>query len=286
MKAGDSAASIAAQFLGDPTAGWRIAEANGRLQPGRYVVVPLVQRNPGGVYANGVQLVPILCYHRFEDNCSSPMCLPGATFERQMKYLKDNGYHVISPEQLLAFLQFRQALPKKSVMITIDDGYRSVYNVAYPILRKYGFPATFFIYTNYVGVSSKSITWDQLKEMKANGITIGSHSMAHSDLSKRGDGESPEAYEQRVRLEVETSKRIIDHKLEQDTFIFAYPFGRVNQKAILLTRKNGYQLAVTVDRGGNAFFEDPLLLNRDMVLKRDMKAFVKSLKTFQPLSLR
>jgi hypothetical protein len=85
---------------------------------------------------------------------------------------------------------------------------------------------------------------------------------------------------------VETSKRIIDHKLEQDTFIFAYPFGRVNQKAILLTRKNGYQLAVTVDRGGNAFFEDPLLLNRDMVLKRDMKAFVKSLKTFQPLSLR
>jgi peptidoglycan/xylan/chitin deacetylase (PgdA/CDA1 family) len=286
MRAGDSAASIAARFLGDPTAGWRIVEANGRLQPGRYVVVPLVQRNPGGVYANGVQQVPILCYHRFEDNCSSPMCMPGATFERQMRYLKDNGYHVIGPEQLLAFLEFRQALPKKSVMITIDDGYRSVYDVAYPILMKYGFPATFFIYTNYVGVSSKAITWDQLKEMKANGITIGSHSMAHSDLSKRGDDESPEAYEQRVRLEVETSKRIIDNKLKQDTFIFAYPFGRVNRAAIVLTRKNGYQLAVTVDRGGNAFFDNPYLLNRDMVLKRDMKTFVKSLKTFQPLSLR
>ena len=286
MKAGDTAESLAAQFLGDPNKAWIIKEANVTLQPERYVVVPLARKNRGGVYANGVQQVPILCYHRFEDNCTSPMCIPGALFDRQMKYLKDNGYSVITPEQLLAFLEFREPLPKKSVMITIDDGYRSVYNVAYPILKKYGFPATFFVYTNYVGVSKKAITWDQLREMKVNGFTIGSHSVAHSDLSKRGDAESPEAYEQRLHREVELSKQIIDSKLNQKTFIFAYPFGRVNHKAMVLTRQNGYRLAVTVDRGGNAFYDNPFLLNRDMILKRDMATFKKRLETFHYLSLR
>ena len=286
MKSGDTVESMAARFLGDAGKAWKIREANPDLRPGQFVVVPIALKNPGGVHENGVQQVPILCYHRFEDDCSSPMCISGALFERQMKYLKENGYSVITPEQLLGFLEFRESLPEKSVMITIDDGYRSVYNVAYPILKKYGFPATFFIYTNYVGVSDKAITWKQLKEMKANGFTIGSHSMAHSDLSKRGDNESPTAYEQRLQREVEASKQIIDTQLNQETFIFAYPFGRVNQKAMVLTRQNGYQLAVTVNRGGNAFFENPYLLKRDMVLKRDMKTFKKRLKTFQPLSLR
>ena len=286
MKAGDTAESIAARFLGDRRKAWKISEANAALHPGQYVVVPLVPRNPGGVFDNGVQQIPILCYHRFEDHCSSPMCIPGALFDRQMKYLKDNGFNVITPEQLLSFLEFREALPKKSVMITIDDGYRSVYNVAYPILKKYGFPATFFVYTNYVGVSKKAITWNQLKEMKTNGFTIGSHSIAHSDLTKRGEQESPTAYEQRLRREIEVSKQIIDEKLNQKTIIFAYPFGRVNHQAMVLAMKNGYQLAVTVNRGGNAFFENPYLLRRDMVLKRDMATFKKRLETFQFLSLR
>jgi peptidoglycan/xylan/chitin deacetylase (PgdA/CDA1 family) len=286
MNHGDSAESIAAQFLGDPGRAWTIREANDRLKPGDYVVVPLVPKNRGGVFANGVQQIPILCYHRFEDGCSSPMCIPGAVFERQMRYLKENGYTVITPEQLLAFLEFREPLPKKSVMITIDDGYRSVYNVAYPILRKFGFPATFFIYTNYVGVSGKAITWDQLREMKANGFTIGSHSVAHSDLSKRGENESAEAYRRRLILEVERSKRIIDKQLNQETLIFAYPFGRVNRQAEAITRQNGYRMAVTVNRGGNAFFSNPFLLGRDMILKRDMKTFKKRLNTFQSLSLR
>ena len=284
----DTPASLAKRFLGDPELSWIIDDASA-LQPFRpdgYVVIPMKNRNKGGVFAKGVQQVPILCYHRFGNHCESVLCVPEDVFDRQMRYLKENGYRVISPQQLLAFLEYRQPLPRKSVMITVDDGYSSFYTVAYPILKKYGFTATLFIYTNFVGVSSKALSWDQLRELKANGFTIGSHSIAHSDLSKKDDNETDEAYLQRLQYEIADSKKILDTKLSQDTMFFAYPFGRVNDAAMLAAHKAGYKLAVTVQRGGNPFFSNPYTLQRDQILKRDMSTFVSRLKIFQPLSLR
>lgn len=286
FKQGDSATSLAARFLRDPDKAWIIEEANKKLSPGQYVVIPLKSKNKGGIYSDGLQEVPILCYHRFGDGCDSPLCVSAQLFDNQMRYLRNNGYRVITPEQLLAFLEYQQPLPKKAVMITIDDGYRSVYDIAYPILKKYGYSATLFVYTNYVGVSSKAITWKQLRELKSNGFTIGSHTIMHSDLSKPGEHETKETYEQRMHRELFDSKRIIDKKLNQNTFFFAYPFGRANAKAIAAARQAGYRMAVTVNRGGNAFFANPFLLRRDQILKKDMATFKKRLKTFEFLSLR
>lgn len=75
------------------------------------------------------------------------------------------------------------------MVITIDDGYESVYNIADPILRKYGFTATLFIYTDFVGVARGAITWDQLREMKGDGFEVGSHTLSHCDLTKKKEGE-------------------------------------------------------------------------------------------------
>lgn len=288
MEWGDTPQSLARRFLGDAGKDWQIEEANDRqmLKPDNYIVIPLKIKNKGGVSSDGVQTVPILCYHRFGNHCESPLCVPEKTFERQMKYLKDNGYRVITPETMLAFLEYRQPLPRKSVMITVDDGYRSFYNIAYPILKRYGFPATMFVYTDYVGVSSKAITWDQLRELKANGFTIGSHTRSHSDLTKKDRKETDEAYLKRLRHEIIDSKKIIDRELNQDTFFFSYPFGRANHQAMLMAHQAGYKLAATVHRGGNAFFSNRYLLKRDQVLKRDMQTFKSRLKTFYPLSLR
>jgi len=80
---------------------------------------------------------------------SLPLCAPTSVFDQQMRYLKDNHYRVISLNELLDFLNYRHAIPKRSVLITIDDGYRSAYDIAYPILKKYGFKATLFIYTDF-----------------------------------------------------------------------------------------------------------------------------------------
>lgn len=285
---GDTSASLAERFLGNPNLSWMIDEAT-ELRPTKpdgYVVIPMKNRNKGGIYSNGLQQVPILCYHRFGNHSNSPLVVPEEVFERQMRYLKENGYTVISPEQMLAFLDYDQPLPRKSVMITVDDGYSSFYTVAYPILKKYGFTATLFIYTNFVGVSKKALSWKQLRELKKNGFTIGSHTIAHSDLSKKGDNESEKAYMERLHKEIAGSKKILDTKLDQDTTFFAYPFGRVNHSAMLVTSQSGYKLAATVQRGGNPFFANRYTLQRDQILKRSMSTFVSRLKTFQPLSLR
>jgi len=284
----DTAATLAKRFLGDAELSWIIEDAN-KMQPfipEGHVIIPLRIRNKGGIFDKGVQQVPILCYHRFGNSCESPLCVPEDVFERQMRYLKDHGYRTISPEQLLAFLEYRTPLPLKSVMITVDDGYSSFYTVAYPILKKYGFTASLFIYTNFVGVSSKALSWDQLRELRDQGFSIGSHTIAHSDLSKKNENESEEAYMQRLKRETEGSKKILDAELKQDTFFFAYPFGRLNNTAMLVTNQAGYKLAVTVQRGGNPFFSNPYALQRDQILRRDMPTFISRLKIFQPLSLR
>ncbi len=282
-----STSELADEFLGDAQKSWMIEEANGAgdLASGRAIVIPLKIRNKGGLNREGFQTVPVLTYHRFGDNCDSPLCMPAEVFEAQMRYLKANGYHSVTPEELLAFLQYRRPLPKKSVWITMDDGYRSTYHVAYPILKKYGFTATLFIYTDFVGVSRLAVTWPQLKEMQTNGFSIGSHTITHSDLTKPRPEESDADFIKRVRRELEESKRIIDKKLQQHTFVLAYPFGYYDRRAINLAQEAGYSLAASVRRGGNPFFANPLALKRDQVLKRDMETFVSRLKIFYPLAL-
>lgn len=288
LKPGETPEMLAEKYLGEGQLAWMVEDANpkGAFQPEQFIVVPLVIPNRAGITAEGYQTVPILCYHRFAPSCDSPLCMPADVFERQLRYLKENGYRVIGPEALAAFLDYRQPIPKNAVMISVDDGYRSVYNVAYPILKKYGFTATLFIYLDYVGVSSKAITWDQLRELKQNGFYIGSHSVAHSDLSKQKKNEDGEAYLARLKKEIFRSKQVIDAKLGQDTLIFSYPFGRRNQTVVSLARQAGYKIAVTVDRGSNPFFADPFLLKRDQILKRDMNRFASRLKTFNYYPLK
>ncbi|NNF99636.1 MAG: polysaccharide deacetylase family protein [Desulfobacteraceae bacterium] len=288
MSASEKAADIARAFLQDEDKAWIIEEANprARFRAGESIVIPLKYKNNAGLAADGYQTIPILTYHRFARNCESPLCVPASVFDGQMKYLSGEGYQVIGPEDLFSFMANRQGLPKKSVMITMDDGYRSAYEIAYPILRKYGFTATLFVYTDFVGVSKMAVTWDQLREMKAAGFTIGSHTIYHSDLTTPKEGESEADFKTRVYQEVVDSKKILDRKLKQNTYFLAYPFGRYDQQVISISKQAGYKLAVSVNRGGNPFFTNPFAIKRDQILKRDISSFINRLNTFTPLSLR
>ncbi|MBN1930180.1 MAG: polysaccharide deacetylase family protein [Desulfobacterales bacterium] len=278
---------LAKKFLKDETKSWIIQEANQNVlfKKGEMIVIPLIESNKGGLWPNGYQEIPILCYHHFASECNSALCMPSHIFEQQMKYLHENGYKTVKFQELFEFMQFRRALPKKSVAITIDDGYRSTYHIAYPILKKYGFKATLFIYTDFVGVSQNAITWNQLRELKADGFEIGSHTISHSDLTRQMNGESTQAYISRIEMELGRSKQIIDKKLNQNTIFLAFPYGRYNEKVLKICERLGYKLATSVERGSNPFFADPLILKRNQILKRDLKTFISRLKTFHRLSL-
>jgi peptidoglycan/xylan/chitin deacetylase (PgdA/CDA1 family) len=288
LQENETPAELAERFLGARKKSWMIEEANPgtNFRKGNAVVIPLKESNKGGLNAEGLQTIPILTYHRFAEDCISPLCIPKRLFELQMRYLKENGYHVITPEELLAFLEYRHGLPKKSVLITMDDGYRSAYDIAYPILKEYGFTATLCIYTSFVGVPKIAITWDQLREMKANGFTIGSHTVSHSDLTRPKEGETELEFIARIEEEIQGSKKIIDKKLGQDTYILAYPYGYYDQRSINVARQAGYEIAMSIRRGGNPFFANPLCLRRDQIFEEDMETFLSRLKTFNNLSLK
>ena len=279
---------LARQYYGSEREIWRIEDAHDPHSPGSaaFITIPLKEKNKGGLFANGYQGVPILCYHKFISNDPSPLNTPPDIFRQHLTFLKDNGFRTISPDMLLDFLRFRRQIPKKSVMVTIDDGYKSGLKTAAPILLEFGFSAIFFIYTDYIGVSDKALTWQDLRRLKADGFYIGSHSTSHSDLSRKLEEETNEEYQKRLYKEIVLSKQTIDRKLNQNTIIFSFPYGRYNKHVMALSRKAGYEMAVTVDRGGNPFFSNPLALKRDMILNKDIKTFKTRLHTFTELSLK
>jgi peptidoglycan/xylan/chitin deacetylase (PgdA/CDA1 family) len=288
LNGGENAESLAREFFGDPRKAWVIQDTNkGKpWERNQVMVVPLREENKGGLTPEGYQIVPVLCYHQFAESCDSSLCTPPSVFEQQMRFLKEEGYSVISTAEFVEFLSFRRAIPKKAVVINLDDGYRSAYEVAYPILKKYGFPATLFIYTSFIGASKNALTWDQLKVMKSDGFEVGSHSVTHADLSKKMAGESEKDYVARIRKELLVSKQILDDKLNQITQYIAFPYGEFSPVVLKLCEEAGYRVGFSVKAGGNPFFSEPLVLKRDQVLKKDMESFSVKLKTLQPLSLK
>jgi peptidoglycan/xylan/chitin deacetylase (PgdA/CDA1 family) len=122
-------------------------------------------------------------------------------------------------------------------------------------------------------------------EMKEDGFTIGSHTVFHSDLTKKKDDESEQDFLNRIENELRESKRVIDKKLNQDTLWLAYPYGRYDQRVMKFSREAGYKLAVSVKRGGNPFFGNPLSIKRDQILSRDLDKFASRLKIFNHLPL-
>jgi len=288
VRAGETMASLAERYLGDAGKAWWIAQFNNAstLRDGQIVVIPLRQRNPIGVFANGYQTVPILCYHRFGVKTSKLNVTPAA-FEQQMEWLARNGYTVVTFARLARFLEGKEALPPKSVVITIDDGYRSSYEIAYPILKKFGFPATVFLYTDFVGASD-AMTWAQMKEMTASGlVTIQPHSKSHANLTQRLPNESEARYRERVRREVTTPVAALKDRLSEPSYTFAYPYGDVNEYVVDLLIKDNVSQGVTVTAGGNPFYAYPYMLRRSMIFgNEDMDAFKSKLVTFVRTSSR
>jgi len=284
----ENSTTLAQEVLGDAGKAWLIEDNNpaGSFKRGQAIVIPLKEENIGGLHEDGIQIVPILCYHRFGKTCKSNLCISERTFAKQLEYLKKNGYHTIHLSDLMEFLNYKTAIPSKTVIITLDDGYQSIYDFAYPLLKRYGYTGTLFIYTDFIEASRNALTWNQLRKLKAAGFEIGSHSISHADLTKKLPYENDQTYWSRITKEFINSKKIIDRELNQDTQSFAYPYGNYNQQILALFSKAGYKLGLTIRNGGNSFFANPLTLKRSQILEENMAYFVDRIQIIQPISLR
>jgi len=200
--------------------------------------------------------VVVMCYHRLEGKAGGALSIEPALFEQQMQRIKDAGIPVIPMQDFLAWRRGEKNIPPKSIIITIDDGYVSGYDVGWPILKKFGFPFTMYVYLTYINTGGKAITWAQLAEMRDAGVDIGSHTVLHADLKvkpkKFTPGQAAEAakiipmdYDTWLKYELEHSKEVIEEKLGIKCNTIAYPYGLNNEKVREAAKAAGYEAAFT-----------------------------------------
>lgn len=201
--------------------------------------------------------VPILMYHSIGYNKIFFTVKP-EEFERQMDWLNKKGYKVISLSELADKIGRREEFPAKTIVITFDDSFEDIYFNAFPILKKYGFSATVFTVTDFIGkeqrnestgIMFKTLNRGQIKEMHNSGlIDFEPHTCSHREL--------PGISLQDARSDIFNSRKIIEDTLGKKCFSFAYPRGKYNRAIVDLLKGLGFKVAVTVNpgrarRGGN-----------------------------------
>ena len=215
-------------------------------------------------------MLPILNYHILYDKQSSaPIAEDEAIyanevqiFQQQIKYLCDNQYQGISLDDYInSRTNLLKDLSKNQIIITFDDGHISTHTHAMPIMLEYGFPAIFFVTVKNIGTSN-GVSWQQLREMSDNGMSIQSHTMTHPFLSDLPPKE--------IRWELQESKTILEQQLSQPIDYLSLPGGRCNFTVKNIAKEVGYQAVCTSIIGYNDANTDPYSLRR-WVIRKDMK---------------
>ncbi|REL26710.1 polysaccharide deacetylase family protein [Thalassotalea euphylliae] len=260
----DSFNSIAKRYLGNSDLKWRIQDHNdiNTYQPGLYLSIPLARKTHFGFYDDYEQQVPILVYHNF-GRVNTATTITADKFKQQLLYLVNNNFRVISLKQYFQHIQLGQQIPKRAVIITIDDGYRATYSIAFPILKALNLPATVFIYSDYI--SNGGLSKKQLNIMQASAlIDVQPHSKTHRNFNRLHKAETQQAYLDSIDEEVEVSTQKVAKTLNSilSPRFFAYPYGEVNPVVTDKLTSEGFDLAFTVVGQSNKAYNAPLLLKR------------------------
>ena len=272
----DTWESLAETYYGDSKFGWYIADRNSRkvLTANQNITIPKLMPVHFGIFDDFEQTIPILTYHNFGPK-KSKTTIRAQDFQQQLKYLRDNHYRVISLETLSKHMQVGLPIPCRAVVITIDDGFRSTYKIAFPLLKKYNIPATVFVYSDFI--NNGGLKRKQLVEMQKSGlIDIHSHSKTHRNFNRLNENESLEEFYAHLKQEVYEPKDKLSRILTpQQERYFAYPYGEVNPKVIEYLSESKHTLGLTVSSSTVNSYSSPFTLSRFQVFgNRDLQSFI------------
>ena len=184
--------------------------------------------------------VPVLMHHHVSPSPGMITVSP-ENFESQIAWLATDGWTSLTMQQYAGFLA-GAPVPRKSILITFDDGYQDNYDNAYPILRKYGLKGTVFVVTSFLGTRKGYLTWDECREMEKNGMTVASHTVDHKSMTDLTNDQ--------LRAELVESKKKAEAELGHEVKYMAYPTGAYNLHIAQLVREAGYKAAFTIKYGG------------------------------------
>ena len=216
--------------------------------------------------------LPVLMYHSISDEAEQGVpayyktSTDTNTFERHMGCLKNQGFRSVSLDEGFRILQQGHKSREKAVIITFDDGFRDFYDRAFPILRKHGHTATVFLPTGFIGTERGSfkgrecLVWQEVRELRANGIRFGSHTVNH-----------PKLYElpwNAIESELLLSKKCIEQELDEEITTFAYPYAFPQEDRHFVSRftdtlhRHGYRNCLTTVIGRLRANDDPFRMKR------------------------
>lgn len=234
-----------------------------------------------GFRNRGVRL-PILMYHSIADDAQEEVepyyrvATHPRRFAEQMQWLKDSGYAGVSLEEALTLLAEGKFDNQQPVAITFDDGFRDFHTAAWPVLQRHNFTATMYLATGFIAPERRSfrgkecLTWNEVRELHAQGIQFGSHTVNHPKLTELSWNE--------IENELALSKKSIEDELRTQVVSFAYPYAfpqenrRFTETFTQLLRRQGYRNCVTTVIGRARAGDDPFCLKRLPVNSDDDKA--------------
>lgn len=203
-----------------------------------------------GTSVNAMQNISILCYHRFGTEVKDSMTVTNTNFESHLKWLKENGYTVIALDTADRYLRGEiKTIPQKAVVITVDDGHKSVYTDMAPLVKKYRVPVTLFIYPSAISNAKYAMTWDELRELeKTKLFNVGSHMLWHPNFKQEKKKLSGEEYAKFVEMQLNKSKSVLEKKMGHEVKHLAWAFGIYDPYLEQQALKAGYSIALTIDR--------------------------------------
>lgn len=216
--------------------------------------------------------VPILAYHRFGPTVADSMTVRTSTFAWQLRYLREHGYTVIKLQDYIDYRQgMRGPLPRRAVIITADDGHRSVYSQMFPLVRQAGVPVTLFIYPSAISRARYALTWEELSELIGSRLfTVESHTYWHPNFHVEKARLSAAQYLALVDMQLTESRRVLQRHLGISVNGLAWPYGIYDEQLMDAARNAGYVAAFALG-GRPARASDPLLaLPRFLMTDQDV----------------
>ena len=229
--------------------------------------------------------VPILVYHRLGEVAADSMTVRTSVFASQLEYLMAHDYTVIPLRRLVDYLAGKAPVPPaRSVVITVDDGHKSVYTDLFPLLSRYHLPVTLFIYPSAISNAKYAMTWRQLREMQDSGLVdIQSHTYWHPNFRREKKRLQANAYEKFVRMQLSKSKAVLEQKLGNRVDMLAWPFGIYDNELINHARQSGYVAGFTLERRHAGRSDKLMALPRYLMTDQTQgKAFGKVLGVSPP----
>ncbi|MBV8046822.1 MAG: poly-beta-1,6-N-acetyl-D-glucosamine N-deacetylase PgaB [Paludibacterium sp.] len=228
----------------------------------------------------------ILCYHEVSESdvgLSDPYAVNVKLLAQQLSWMRGQGYHFVSIDQILADRNGGAPLPDKSVLLTFDDGYRSVYTKVFPVLRQFNAPAVIALVGSWLAPRpdqevkygdlwvprNRFVTWAQVREMQASGLVeVANHSYAlhtgmtanpqgnaepalSSRLYTNGQYETPAAYRQRVRDDLQKNSEVIRQETGKTPRVMVWPYGSYTLPATRIAGELGMPVTLSLDAGVN-----------------------------------